>query len=213
MGHTTEGGAACTDHVARVEDLVTPATLGTSCFAALHDLASALQGIGAAIDELDFAVGADPRLRPLVDEAVAANERATAMFVAQRAMIRDPGKRKETVEVATMINRATHQASVRPVLGVLAAGTVDVAVPVIAQVVASLVGATAAETPPTVTATADGDTVAIAIVAATPAPAPANIGATLAFCARAAESHGGSVHCGTRDGRPAYTLRLPFKPR
>jgi hypothetical protein len=214
VGHTTETGAPCPHHVARVEDLVTPATLGAACFAALHDLASALQGVGAAIDELDFTVGTDPKLRPLVDAAMEANERATALFVAQRGMIRDPAKRVEKVELAALINRATHQAAHKPQIGTLAAGTVDVAIPVIAQVVAAMVDAAAAGAgAPTVTAAAAGDTVAITVVASAPAPAPASIGATLAICARSAEAHGGAVQCGEREGRAAYTLRLPFKRR
>src|SRR5688572_652696 len=133
MGHTTDSGAPCERHAPRADDLLGPATLGTTCFAALHDLASGLQGIGAAIDELDATVGSDPRLRGLVDAAIEANEKATAMFVALRNLVRDPGRRREKVEVAHLVRRATQQAGAKSAIaGPLPAATVSIAAPVVA---------------------------------------------------------------------------------
>ena len=212
MAHTTEDGSPCQAHAPRADDLIGPAVVGSSCFAALHDLASAIQGVGATIDELDETV-TDPALRPLIDAAIEANERATQMFVATRNMIRDPAKRKEPVAVAALVNRAMHQAAAKPATAAaFPQATIEVAVPVIAMTIAHLIDAAAsAGGAPAVAAHLDGDAVAITITAATAGPAPATIGATLAIAARAVEAHGGSVRCGETDGRARYTLRLPAR--
>jgi hypothetical protein len=210
MAHTTEAGTPCAAHAPRADDLLAPAALGSACFASLHDLASAMQSIGAAIDELDATI-TDPALRPLVEAAIEANEKATQMFVATRGVIRDPAKRKEKVALAALINRASHQAAAKPgIAGTLPTATVEVAVPIIAMTLAHLIdAATAAAGAPEVTAWFVDGAVAIAITAAAAAPAPASIGATLAIAARAVETHGGSVTCGEAEGRARYTVRLP----
>jgi hypothetical protein len=216
VAHTTDTGEPCAlaAHAPRAEDLVAPAALGTACFAALHDLASALQAIGNAVDELDMAV-TDPALRPLVDAAIEANDHATKMFVATRAVLRDPAGRKQPIEVAALVSRTNHQAATKPVLaGAVPAGTVEVAVPVVAMALAKLVDAAAAGAPagaaPELVARADRAVVALTIRAPAAAPAPESIGATLAIAARAIEAHGGSVACGATDGRATYVVRLPF---
>jgi hypothetical protein len=205
-----------------VEDLVGPATLGTTCFAALHDLASGLQAVSAAVDELDATVGADPRLRALVDALIEANEKATAMFVAMRATVRDPGRRKDAVEIGHLVRRAMQQASVTTAAGAapVPVGEVVVAVPVVAQVLATLIDAAAggkdggAEVIATLGDAGTDVSVVIAATAAAPTgDPPATIGATLAIAARAIEAQGGTVACGERDGRATYTVRLPVKPR
>lgn len=215
MAHTTVAGEPCAVHAPRAEDLLAPAALGTACFAALHDLASALQAIGNAIDELDVTV-TDPALRPLVDAAIEANDDATKMFVAIRGVLRDPAGRKQPVEVAALISRATHQATAKPVVaGTPPPGTVEVAVPVVAMALAKLIDAATAGGggAPELAPRADGDTVAIAITAAAAGPAPVAIGATLAIAARAIETHGGTVQCGEREGRQTYIVRLPLSTR
>jgi len=217
MAHTTVAGEPCTVHAPRADDLLAPAALGTACFAALHDLASALQAIGNAIDELDVTV-TDPAIRPLVDAAIEANDNATKMFVAIRGVLRDPAGRKQPVDVAALISRATHQAATKPVVaGTPPPGTVEVAVPVIAMAVAKLIDAATtgggAAVGPELAATVDGGMVALAITAAAAGPAPASIGATLAIAARAIEAHGGALQCGDRDGRATYVVRLPFTAR
>lgn len=216
MAHTTATGEPCTlaAHAARAEDLLAPAALGTACFAALHDLASALQAIGNAIDELDVSV-TDPAIRPLIDAAIEANDHATKMFVATRGVLRDPAGRKQPVDVAALLSRANHQAGTKPVLaGAAPAGTVEVVVPVIAMTLAKLIDAAAAGAPagaaPAIVARADGATIALAITAPAAVPAPESIGATLAIAARAVEAHGGTVACGDTGGRPTYVIRLPF---
>jgi hypothetical protein len=214
MGHTTDTGAACERHAPRAEDLIGPATLGATCFAALHDLASGLQAISAAVDELDATVGADPRLRALVDAVIEANETATAMFVAMRNTVRDPGRRRQSVEIGHLVRRATQQASgASTIAGAVPVGDVEVAIPVVAQVLATLIDAAGKDAEVTAALGGTATDVAIVIAAAAAAEPPTTIGATLAIAARALEAQGGTVACGDRDGRPVYTVRLPVKPR
>jgi len=214
VGHERETGDPCDRHVARVEDLVAPATLGVSCFGALHDLASALQAIGAAVEELDAAI-TDPALRSLVQVAIEANDRAIELFVASRNILRDPAGRKTRIAVSALIDRAGQRSARRPVVGSVAPGSVEVAVPVIAHVLASILAAAdGADEPARITAVAadDGRSVAIVVSHATTTPLPSTIGTTLAIAAHAVETHGGSVRCGTHDGREAYTIVLPLAP-
>jgi hypothetical protein len=211
--HTTAAGAPCERHAPRADDLIGPATLGTTCFAALHDLASGLQAIGAAVDELDAAAGTDPRLRALIEAVTAANARAIAMFVAIRETIRDPGRRREPIELSHLVGRAVQRARQPVAPPAVPPGQVVVAVPVIAQVLTSLLDAAGDDhgaRGAAISVTVDGATAAIAIRAAEATPAPASIGATLAIAARAVGVHAGSVQCGEHAGRAEYVVRLPI---
>jgi hypothetical protein len=211
MAHEGDDGKPCTRHAARVDDLVPPAVLGMSCFAALHDLAAVLQAVGGAVEELDATV-TDPALRAAVADAVEASDRAMKVFVASRNLLRDPSGHKTAVSIATLVDRAGQRSTRRPTLvGATAAGNVDVALPVIAQAIASLLVAADTSTGAAELSTAiEGGTLVLVVAAAAAAEPPASIGATLAIASRVAESHGGAVRCGQRDGKATYTVVLPM---
>ena len=214
VAHTTVAGEPCAVHAPRADDLLAPAALGTACFAALHDLASALQAIGNAIDELDVTV-TDPAVRPLVDAAIEANDNATKMFVAIRGVLRDPAGRKQPVEVAALMAArpirprpgrsspdaaAGHRRGPRPVVAMALAKPIDAAT--------TAGGGGAPELAPR----ADGGMVALAITAAAAGPRRSRSAPPLAIAAQAIEAHHGTVQCGAREGRQTSS-HLPLSSR
>jgi hypothetical protein len=179
----------------------------------LHDLASGLQAVGAALDELDATI-TDPAIRPLIEAAVAANERTVAVFVATRNTLRNPAAARDRVELGVLIGRAADRSAYRPVMGPIPSGTVAVSIPMVTAMLAALIDAAGGDAGRAeLSARADGARIAIAIRAADPGPEPATIGATLAIAAVMLEALDGEVRCGDHDDRAAYTIRLPFEPR
>jgi hypothetical protein len=215
VAHTREDGTPCEAHPANADDLVPPATLGLACFAALHDLAAALQAVGGAVEELD-AVMTDPALRSVVTDAIEASERAMTVFVASRNLIRDPSGHRTPIAIWALIDRAGQRSRRRPIVaGELATGELSIAVPVVAQALASIITTIDVATePPSISALETASPtgarqISITVTAADGATPPPAIGATLAITSRAIEAHGGTVTCGATD-RPRYTISLPL---
>lgn len=95
-----EGGA-------RTNQLMRQATLGALSSSLLHDLASTMQALSAALNEITLhaEVGSPPELAEAVADANAAGEEAVQLFVQMRKFIRDGDVTTKAVRVDKLVER------------------------------------------------------------------------------------------------------------
>jgi signal transduction histidine kinase len=110
-GPTRLARGALADETARrrLVALAGRAALGTLSGAISHELASVIQCVSSAIDELGAQVhcGASPaELAALVDEAHDFSQRAIALFSAMRTLVHPGSQRRQRVQVAEVVARA-----------------------------------------------------------------------------------------------------------
>ena len=91
---------------ARMNQLMRQATLGALTSALLHDLASTMQALTAALGEITARAADVPELAEAVGDASAAGEEAVQLFVQMRKFIRDGEVRVRPVPVARLVERA-----------------------------------------------------------------------------------------------------------
>jgi signal transduction histidine kinase len=91
---------------ARMNQLMRQATLGALTSSLLHDLASTMQALTAALSEIDQHGGQVPAIREAVVDANAAGEEAVQLFVQMRKFIRDGEVKIKPIAVSRLVERA-----------------------------------------------------------------------------------------------------------
>jgi signal transduction histidine kinase len=91
---------------ARMNQLMRQATLGGLTSSLLHDLASTMQALNAALSEISLHGGRVPEIAEAVVDANAAGEEAVQLFVQMRKFIRDGEVRIKPISVARLVERA-----------------------------------------------------------------------------------------------------------
>ncbi len=91
---------------ARMNQLMRQATLGALTGSLLHDLASTMQALNAALSEITQHGGHVPEIKEAVIDANAAGEEAVQLFVQMRKFIRDGEVRVKPISVARVVERA-----------------------------------------------------------------------------------------------------------
>ncbi|HEY4175530.1 MAG TPA: ATP-binding protein [Kofleriaceae bacterium] len=92
---------------ARLNQLMRQATLGALTGSLLHDLASTMQALTVALDDIQsFATNPDGDLQTAVAEAAAAGSEAVQLFVQMRKFIRDGEVQLKPVNVSKLVERA-----------------------------------------------------------------------------------------------------------
>jgi signal transduction histidine kinase len=90
---------------ARMNQLMRQATLGGLISSLLHDLASTMQALNAALSEITAHGGHVPEIREAVVDANAAGEEAVQLFVQMRKFIRDGEVRVKPIAVSRLVER------------------------------------------------------------------------------------------------------------
>jgi len=91
----------------RVNQLMRQATLGALTSSLLHDLASTMQALTAALADVSALAGEDPAgLEAAVAEANSAGEEAIQLFVQMRKFIRDGDVARKPVPLQRVVDRA-----------------------------------------------------------------------------------------------------------
>jgi signal transduction histidine kinase len=91
---------------ARMNQLMRQATLGALTGSLLHDLASTMQALNAALSEITLHGGEVPAIADAVVDANAAGEEAIQLFVQMRKFIRDGEVRAKPIAVSRLVERA-----------------------------------------------------------------------------------------------------------
>jgi signal transduction histidine kinase len=91
---------------ARMNQLMRQATLGALTSTLLHDLASTMQALNAALSEITLHGSHVPQIRESVLDANAAGEEAVQLFVEMRKFIRDGEVRTRPIAVSRLVERA-----------------------------------------------------------------------------------------------------------
>lgn len=90
---------------ARMNQLMRQATLGALTSSLLHDLASTMQALNAALSEISLHGAKVPEISEAVIDANAAGEEAVQLFVQMRKFIRDGEVRAKPISVARLVER------------------------------------------------------------------------------------------------------------
>lgn len=91
---------------ARVNQLMRHATLGAMTSSLLHDLASTMQALSAALSEIGLHGSQVPAIQAAVVDANAAGEEAVQLFIQMRKFIRDGELRCRQLPVSRLVERA-----------------------------------------------------------------------------------------------------------
>jgi signal transduction histidine kinase len=91
---------------ARMNQLMRQATLGALTGALLHDMASTMQALNAALSEITTHGGEVPEIKEAVSDANAAGEEAVQLFVQMRKFIRDGEVRVKPIAAPRLVERA-----------------------------------------------------------------------------------------------------------
>lgn len=142
MKHKAEDGSECTEHVASSDALMTYAVIGSRVSAFNHDIASKLQGMMMALDEIEELcerVG-DPDLRRATETAQASLKEASALLSANRSLTRTSTKTK--AQLGDVVRAAGERVHV-DVRGALFDGELETVVPLLVQGLALMIDAIA----------------------------------------------------------------------
>jgi signal transduction histidine kinase len=91
----------------RVNQLMRQATLGALTSSLLHDLASTMQALTAALSDITALAGEDPAgMESAIADANSAGEEAIALFVQMRKFIRDGDVTRKPVNLQKVVERA-----------------------------------------------------------------------------------------------------------
>ncbi|MDQ3338615.1 MAG: hypothetical protein M4D80_25910 [Myxococcota bacterium] len=132
MKHLDEDGHVCTEHVPADDAILTLATIGSRVSTFNHDIASKLQGMMMALDEIEELLEriGDSDLRRANETAQQALKEASALLSANRALTRTSTKAK--VQVRDLVRAAGQRANV-DVRGDVPEGQVEGVVALLAQ--------------------------------------------------------------------------------
>jgi len=91
---------------ARMNQLMRQATLGAMTASLLHDLASTMQALNAALSEIETHGSHVPEIHNAVTDANAAGDEAVQLFVQMRKFIRDGEVKFKTMPASRLVERA-----------------------------------------------------------------------------------------------------------
>jgi signal transduction histidine kinase len=130
--HLDEDGNTCTEHVASDDALLTFAAIGSRVSTFNHDIASKLQGMMMALDEIEELLErvGDSDLRRATETAQQALKEANALLSANRSLTRTSTKTK--AQVADLVKTAGDRAHVE-VRGDVPEGQVEGVIALLAQ--------------------------------------------------------------------------------
>ena len=142
MKHKAEDGSACTEHVASPDALMTYAVIGSRVSAFNHDIASKLQGMMMALDEIEEMCErlGDPDLRRATETAQASLKDASALLSANRSLTRTSTKTK--AQLADVVRAAGERVHV-DVRGSIPEAQLETVVPLLVQGFALVIDAIA----------------------------------------------------------------------
>jgi len=205
--HDDETGKPCTRHPdPSPANMLALALLGSRMPSFHHDVASKLQAVMMAIDDLQELVEG-VELKAAAGEAATAVRELTTLFATNRALAKAPQRRP--TPVGELFARAAERGGVRTT-GELPPCTVEIALPSIAHACAVILDLAAG--PMTlgrtagITGTIEGKNLVVIVTGPLGAPLPNNAGDVLALATFALEREQGSLQC---DGE-RYVIRLPL---
>jgi hypothetical protein len=207
--HDDETGKRCTRHPdPSPGNMLALALLGSRMPSFHHDVASKLQSLMMAIDELqELAEGAE--LQAAANSAGTSVRELTQLFATNRSLAKAPQRRP--TPVGELFARAAERAGVNTT-GELPPCTVDVALPSIAHACAVILDLAAGPLSMGRTAEITGriehKSLFVTVTGPPNAPLPNNAGDVLALATFALEREQGELRCnGER-----YVIRLPLTP-
>jgi hypothetical protein len=205
--HDDETGNRCSRHPdPSPVNMLSLALLGSRMPSFHHDVASKLQSLMMAIDELqELAEGVE--LAAAAGSAATAVRELTTLFATNRALAKAPQRRP--TPIGEVFARAAERAGVRTT-GELPPCTVEVALPSIAHACAVVLdlaaGPLSMGRTAEITGLIEGTTLIVLVTGPPSAPLPNNAGDVLALATFALEREQGSLRCnGER-----YVIRLPL---
>ncbi|MEO8554719.1 MAG: hypothetical protein ABI678_32300 [Kofleriaceae bacterium] len=195
--HLDESGAPCVQHPPpTAANLMALALLGSRMPSFHHDVASKLQSLMMAVDELSE-LAETIEARAAANAAMISVKEITQLFAMNRALAKAPQRRP--CPIGELFAGASERSGVQTV-GELPAGTVDIALPSIAHACAVILDLAAG--PLTMGRSVDlvgelGDQYVTVTVSGPPStPLPANAGDMLALASFALAREGGELRCG-----------------
>jgi hypothetical protein len=207
--HLDESGQPCKRHPPpSAANLMAMALLGSRMPSFHHDVASKLQSLMMAVDELsELAETIEARAAAIA--ATTAVKELTTLFMMNRALGKSPQRRP--TPVAEVFARAAERSGVRTA-GELATCNIDIALPSIVHACAVILDLAAGPLSHGRTVEITGKTknhVLEVVVTGPPnTPLPANAGDVLSLASFALHREGGELRCGA----DRYTIRLPLTP-
>ncbi len=206
--HLDEHGTICTHHpVADADELLALAVVGSRAPSFHHDLASKLQGLMMAVDEIgELAGDASPGVSRAIDTAHTTLREVLALLNMNRALTKAPVKASTTL--AEMLTRASERVYVN-IAGALPAAALEVSTPSLIHAL-SLVLDVAGGPGRGRTVAARGEIVDgnVTVTLAASSEPPPNAPASLALAAYVLGREGGELRCGNQ-GRE-LCVRLPL---
>ena len=224
----------------RMNQLMRQATLGALTSSLLHDLASLVQALSCALEEIS-ALAEDSEssdMKQAVADAMSAGQEAVQLFVTMRKFIRVGEVHPKLIRLEDLISRATRiagayvreRAELR--IGEIVPCELSVAEPLFLQVLANLLRNAANASPPggvvELSTRLDGDSVVISVQDDGPGVAPEIAdtmfepfestnqeggGLGLAISAFVVQLHEGSIRYHRPTGRGAcFTVTMPLTP-
>jgi len=208
LRHLDEHGHPCTHHAAAAPaDLLALAIVGSRAPSFHHDLASKLQGLMMAIDEIgELAAGADSALQNAIETAHGSLRDVLALLNLNRAMTKAPAK--SAVDLGELVTRAAERVYVK-LGGALPPAKLQLSVPSVMHalsLVFDVAGGPGRGRALQATTVIDAASVVLTVSAS--AEAPPNAAESLALATFVLEREGGSLRCagdGTR-----FVVRLPL---
>jgi signal transduction histidine kinase len=195
LEHLDEDGEVCTRHAANGDQLLTFATIGTRVVGFNHDLASKLQGVMMALDEITELVEGtgDPELRRAAETARTALDDASTLLSANRALTRTSRKTKGSLR--DIVTAACARAGVRA-QGNVPEGQVEAVIPLLVQALGLAIDAIAGhDRVVEVSATREGDRVKLVFASSMADPAR-SVGDALALASLVIANANGELRCG-----------------
>lgn len=209
LEHLDEDGHACTRHAANLDAILTLAAIGSRVASFNHDIASKLQGLMMALDEIGDLIARDaapdPDLRRAVETAQLSLAEASALLTANRALTRTSVRTKAALR--DVVTAATERVGVA-LHGELPDGEVEAVVPLLVQglgLALDAIAGTGRARTVDVAVTRDGARVEL-VFAAAGEPAK-TVGDALALASFILAREHGELRCG-RDHR--LHVRLPL---
>ena len=207
--HLDEDGKPCTRHAAASpKGILALALLGSRMPSFHHDVASKLQSLMMALDEIAELADSED-LKQVANGAGLTVRELNTMLAANRALSRAP--RREPVALSTLIERAAERSGVH-IMANLPKLDVDVALPSIAHAIAVVLDLAAGplKLGRNVEISALTEATSLVIVMVGPPTAmdtlPANANDVMALATFALGREGGELRCGT----DRFTIRLPL---
>jgi len=207
--HLDESGAPCTQHPApTAANLMALALLGSRMPSFHHDVASKLQSLMMAVDEL-AEIAETIEARAAANAAMASVKELTQLFATNRALAKAPQRRP--TPVGELFARAAERSGVKTT-GELPTCTVDIALASIAHACAVILdlaaGPLALGRSIGIAGELGDKYVTVTVSGPASAPLPANAGDMLALASFALAREGGELRC----GRDRYVIKLALTP-